>query len=68
MCRDKNAWFAILGGMVLSDIGHIYAVYTIAPERAFALATWNFDEWFNYGTLIGGFVLRLFFLAGIGRS
>lgn len=54
--------------MLLSDIGHLYAVYQIAPERMLEVAGWNSDEWINYGTLWFGAALRVAFLAGVGRN
>jgi hypothetical protein len=49
------------------DVGHIYAVFEIAPERVWQVGSWNSDEWINYGTLNFGAVLRVAFLLGIGR-
>jgi hypothetical protein len=65
---EKSVWYGIIGGMLASDIGHLYAVYAIAPERALQFASWNSDEWINYGSLVGGALLRLSFLLGIGNK
>ena len=68
LTRDKAVWLAIIGAFIVSDSGHIYAVYQVAPERFFQLMKWNSDEWINYGTLILGFLMRIAFVAGIGRN
>jgi hypothetical protein len=66
--REKSVWYAIIGGMLASDIGHIYAVYAIAPERIAQFANWSSDEWINYGTLLGGALIRSAFVLGIGNQ
>jgi hypothetical protein len=66
--REKSVWYAIIGSMLASDIGHIYAVYAVAPERVAQFVSWSSDEWINYGTLLGGALLRLAFLLGVGNQ
>jgi len=67
LTKEKSVWFAVLAAMLVSDVGHIYAAYEIAPERILQVVSWNSDEWVNYGTLTFGAVLRAAFLLGIGR-
>jgi hypothetical protein len=67
LTKEKSVWFGVMGAMLASDVGHIYAVYAIAPERMWALASWNGDEWVNVGMLVFGAVLRAAFLMGVGR-
>jgi len=67
LTKEKGVWFGIIGAMLASDVGHLYGVYAIAPERVWAVLGWNSDEWVNYGTLIFGALLRAAFLLGIGR-
>ena len=50
--REKSVWVAIIAGLLVSDFGHLYAAYAIAPERALQLVNWSSDEWIN---------VRLFF-------
>jgi hypothetical protein len=68
LTKEKDVWLAVIAAMLVSDIGHLYAVYAIAPERMWELGGWNSDEWINYGTLWGGALLRTCFLVGIGRN
>jgi len=46
----------------------VYAAHAIAPEQMSNVLGWNGDEWINYGTLMLGFLLRIIFMAGIGRE
>jgi hypothetical protein len=64
--REKTVWYAIIGGMLASDFGHLYAAYAIAPERVAQLVSWTSDEWINYGTLLFGALMRCAFLFGLG--
>jgi hypothetical protein len=46
----------------------VYAAHSIAPDQMFNVSGWNSDEWINYGTLMLGLLLRITFMAGIGRE
>ncbi|KAN0095871.1 hypothetical protein V8E51_016582 [Hyaloscypha variabilis] len=67
LTKEKSVWCAVLAAMLVSDVGHIYAAYEIAPQRILQVVSWNSDEWVNYGTLVFGALLRSAFLIGIGR-
>jgi hypothetical protein len=67
LTKEKSVWLAVLAAMLVSDVGHIYAAYEIAPERILQFANWSSDEWVNYGTLVFGALLRAAFVSGIGR-
>jgi len=67
LTKEKNVWLGVIAAMLVSDVGHLYAVWEIAPERMLDLVKWNSDEWINYGTLWFGAALRLAFLLGFGR-
>ncbi|KAL2064492.1 hypothetical protein VTL71DRAFT_4986 [Oculimacula yallundae] len=67
LTRQKSIWLAVLSAMVCTDIGHLYGIWELAPGRFFEVASWNFDEWTNYGTLFAGMGLRIAFLMGFGR-
>ncbi|KAF4634246.1 hypothetical protein G7Y89_g3860 [Cudoniella acicularis] len=66
--KEREVWFTILGALLISDVGHLYAAYSIAPSHASDFMSWNSDEWINYGTLTLGFLLRLAFMLGLGRN
>lgn len=67
LTKEKSVWLAVLAAMLVSDVGHIYAAYEIAPELIVQFASWNSDEWVNHGSLVFGALLRASFLIGIGR-
>lgn len=64
--KEKVVWFGVLGAMLVSDVGHLWAVWEVDRERAVRLGEWKSDEWINYGTLVAGTLLRLAFLSGLG--
>ncbi|KAH6664860.1 hypothetical protein B0J14DRAFT_606844 [Halenospora varia] len=66
--RERKVWYSVVCGMIMSDIGHLYAAYTVAPARASEFLAWNSDEWINYGTLTLGLALRVAFMIGFGRN
>ncbi|KUJ19578.1 uncharacterized protein LY89DRAFT_546118, partial [Mollisia scopiformis] len=66
LTKEKNVWLAVIGAMLVSDVGHIWAVYQIAPTRMGEFMAWNSDEWINYGTLWFGVGLRAVFMMGFG--
>jgi hypothetical protein len=68
LTNEKNVWLAVMLSMVMADTGHLYAAYAIDPQRISQFMQWNSDEWINYGTLMGGFTMRILFLLGFGRS
>ncbi len=58
LTKEKAVWIVVMASMLATDVGHLYAAYTIAPERMSQIGSWNGDEWVNYGTLMGGMALR----------
>lgn len=66
LTTDLNVWRAMLIGMVLSDVGHLWAFYEGDPKVFFEPWVWGFNEWMGEGVLAFGFLVRLIFLAGIG--
>ncbi|KAH8594959.1 hypothetical protein B0O99DRAFT_652462 [Bisporella sp. PMI_857] len=67
LSSELKVWKAVILGLVISDAGHIYAVYAAAPERLFEILKWTNDEWINNGILILGLLLRIGFLVGFGN-
>jgi hypothetical protein len=51
LTKETSVWLGIITAMLVSDAGHLYAVYEVAPERMLEVLKWNSDEWINYGTL-----------------
>lgn len=67
LTRERGVWLAIITAMACADTGHLYAAWSVCPERMGDVLEWNGDEWINYGTLFAGLGLRILFLMGIGR-
>lgn len=53
--------------MACADVGHLYAAWSVSPERMGEVMSWNGDERINYGTLFAGLGLRILFMMGVGR-
>lgn len=66
VAKDLAVWRVLLMGMVLSDVGHLYALYTADPVAFVDVASWRGTDWINEGTLVLGLALRIVFLAGFG--
>jgi len=64
---DLKVWKALLFGMFLCDVLHLWASYNILGARVFFNPTrWRFEEWVNFVMLYGPGSLRLAFCAGMG--
>lgn len=64
---EVKVWTAIIAAMVVSDAGHLFAIWQAAPERMLEIGDWTFEERVNLGILTGGLGLRIAFLLGIGH-
>lgn len=65
--HDIKVWKALLFGMFLCDILHLFASYRIlGPEIFFSPTLWRWEEWVNFIMLYGPGGLRLAFCAGVG--
>ncbi|KAL5322870.1 hypothetical protein ACEPPN_010849 [Leptodophora sp. 'Broadleaf-Isolate-01'] len=67
LTRQKSIWLAIITAMACADVGHLYAAWSVSPERMGEVMSWNGDERINYGTLFAGLGLRILFMMGVGR-
>ncbi|KAG4439131.1 hypothetical protein IFR05_005368 [Cadophora sp. M221] len=67
LTRQKSIWVAIIAAMACADMGHLYAAWSVSPDRMGDVMGWNGDERINYGTLFAGLGLRVLFLMGVGR-
>ena len=65
--NDMKVWKALLFGMFLCDILHLFASYRIlGPEVFFNPTFWRWEDWVNFIMLYGPGGLRLAFCAGVG--
>lgn len=65
---ELDVWKAVIRAMVVSDVGHLGALWWAAPERMLEVVHWTFEEGVNVGILSAGLALRVAFLLGIGKG
>lgn len=65
---EVKVWTGVIATMVMSDAGHLFALWQASPERMLEVGKWAFDERINVGILALGLGLRLAFLLGIGNG
>jgi len=65
--NDIRVWKAILFGILICDIIHLYASYTALGAAAFwDPRLWRLEDAINLGTLWGQSIVRIAFLLDIG--
>lgn len=65
--NDIKVWKAVLSGMSICDVVHLFASYRIlGPEVFFGPSLWRWEDWVNFVTFYGFGAVRLAFLAGVG--
>lgn len=74
--RRRDLWKLVLGGMLLSDLGWLYAAYEVAAaaggDETRRFWVWNVwmwsrkEDWGNLGMTWLPFFVRLAFLVGVG--
>ena len=64
---DVQVWKAILFGMVLCDMLHLYGMWSVLGTEVFLdPRLWRLEEWINFVMLYGPGGLRVAFCTGIG--
>ncbi len=64
---DAKVWTAVLLGMVLCDVLHLYGMWSILGTEVFMdPRRWRLEEWINFVMLYGPGGMRLAFCAGVG--
>ena len=67
--KDVSVWKAVLFGMFLCDVLHLFASYReLGIEVFLDPGKWRAQEWVNFIMLYGPGSLRLAFCAGIGLN
>ncbi|KAF2428610.1 hypothetical protein EJ08DRAFT_592144, partial [Tothia fuscella] len=66
LTKERKVWNALIVGMVLSDLGHIYALWEADKLGFFDVSGFRREDWINEGMLVVGLALRVGFLAGVG--
>ncbi|KAF2740378.1 hypothetical protein EJ04DRAFT_507915 [Polyplosphaeria fusca] len=65
--KDLQVWKAIILGILMCDIVHLYAAWNVMGTEAFVNPSfWRWEEVVNFSLLYGPGVLRIAFLLEIG--
>ena len=63
---DTRVWRALLFGLLVADIGHLYSVNGVGTAIYYEFWHWNAMYWGNLGFVYVGATFRTAFLLGIG--
>jgi hypothetical protein len=64
--NDVRVWRALVCGLLLADLGHLYSLAPLGPDVYWKLWSWNAIDWGNVGFVYLGAATRVCFLSGIG--
>ncbi|KAL8679194.1 MAG: hypothetical protein Q9186_004491 [Xanthomendoza sp. 1 TL-2023] len=65
---DINVWRALLFGLLIADLGHLYSVHPFGLDIYWNVLGWNAIDWGNVAFVYVGATMRMCFLAGLGVS
>lgn len=60
---DVKVWSALLSGLLLADLGHLYSVNALGSRIYWNVAAWNAMDWGNVGIVYVGAAMRIAFLS-----
>ena len=63
---DLRVWQALLIGLLIADIGHLYSVNSLGLQIYWNFMKWNAIDWGNIGFVYLGASTRIAFLLGFG--
>lgn len=66
--NDMRVWRAVLFGLLLADLGHLYSVAELGNGIYWDIVGWNSIHWGNIAFVYCGAATRICFLLGIGLS
>ncbi|MCJ1440011.1 MAG: hypothetical protein MMC23_000493 [Stictis urceolatum] len=64
--NEVKVWRALLVGMLVADIGHLWSVAPLAPQVYYDFPNFNAIDWGNVAFVYVGASTRIAFLAGVG--
>lgn len=64
--QDPRVWRALVCGLLLADLGHLYSLAPLGPEVYWEFWSWNAIDWGNIAFVYLGAATRVCFLCGIG--
>lgn len=65
---DLRVWRTLLFGLLVADLGHLYAVQALGTGYYWRFWDWNAMGWGNVGFVYVGAAMRCAFLAGVGMG
>ena len=63
---DLNVWKGIVAGILLCDLGHLWAAYRIWGIVCFQPWLWRPEEWVNLGMIVVPGIIRVALLLDVG--
>lgn len=63
---NLRVWKAVLFGLLVADLGHLYSVSAVGSRVYWDVASWNAIDWGNVPFVYFGASMRIAFLAGVG--
>lgn len=63
---DMNVWRALLLGLLIADLGHMWSVNSMGWSVYWRFWEWNEIYWGNLGFVYVGAAMRVSFLSGLG--
>ncbi|KAL9082824.1 MAG: hypothetical protein Q9159_006155 [Coniocarpon cinnabarinum] len=63
---DSRVWRAVLTGMLIADLGHLWSVRSLGSAVYYDMGSWNKMAWGNVGIVYAGMLARICFLSGLG--
>lgn len=65
---DLRVWRALLLGLLVADLGHLYSVSEVSTDVYWNIYHWSIMDWGNIGFVYLGATMRIAFLFGLGVS
>lgn len=63
---DLRVWRALLFGLLVADLGHLYSVWGLGTGVYWKVHEWSAMDWGNVGFVYAGALMRIAFLFGFG--
>ena len=65
---DVRVWKAMLIGLLIADIGHLYSCLPLGLDVYWNVSRWSAMDWGNIAFVYCGAAIRIAFLSGLGFS
>ena len=65
---DRRVWRTLLFGLLVADLGHLYALRPLGSDVYWRADQWNAMDWGNVPFVYLGASMRLAFLFGVGLN